>query len=119
MRGILWYTGLRVALLVAVWLLIQVLTPLRGLIAAGIAVVISGVISMIALDRPRDRASSGIWGIFRRIDERIERSRTAEDVDEPVPSGDADAEAQHDPVGEDKEPRRLEDRDQIAPDGSP
>ena len=117
MRGIALYTGLRVALLAAVWLVIQVVTPLRGLIAAGVAVVISAVISMFLLDRTRDKASIGLWGIFRRIDERIERSRTAEDVDDDPPLGQSDAQAQQQPVAEDEKPGPLQDRDQVAPDG--
>ena len=40
MRGIAIYTGLRVALLAAVWLLIQAVTPLRGLLAIALALVI-------------------------------------------------------------------------------
>ena len=118
MRGIAWYTGLRLALLAGVWLLIQLVTPLRGLIAAAVAIVISGVVSIIVLDRPRDQASTGVWSVFRRIDERIERSRTAEDVDdEPAPtSGQPDADAEQQPVAEDEEPRPLQHRNEVTPD---
>ena len=116
MRGIALYTGLRLALLAAVWLLIQAVTPLRGLIAAGVAIVISAVISIFLLDRTRDKASIDLSGIFRRIDERIERSRTAEDVDDDVVSGQADAESQQQAVGEHQEPGALQDRDQVSPD---
>ena len=90
MRGIAIYTGLRLALLAGVWLLIQVVTPMRGLLAIAVALVVSGVISFIVLDRPRDSASAGLFGVFRRIDERIERSKVAEDIDDdPVPPGQA------------------------------
>ena len=90
MRGIAIYTGLRLALLAGVWLLIQIVTPMRGLLAIAVALVVSGVISFILLDRPRDRASAGLSGVFRRIDERIERSKVAEDIDDdPVPPGQA------------------------------
>lgn len=123
MRGIAVYTGLRVALLLAVWLLIQVVTPMRGLLAIAVAVVISGVISFIVLDRPRDRASAGLAGAFSRINDRIERSRTAEDWDDPPErpdgsaepslsgphgSGPGDAQSQKEPVGENNEPGGLE-----------
>lgn len=108
MRGIAIYTGLRVALLAAVWLLVQVVTPIRGLLAIAIAVVISGVISFIALDRPRDRASAGLAGAFSRINDRIERSRTAEDWDEPLESGQPDAEPEEQAVGEHEQSGPLE-----------
>lgn len=117
MRGIALYTTLRVALLLVVWLLIQVVTPLRGLIAIGLAVVISGIISFVLLDRPRDQASRGLSRLFRSIDERIERSRTAEDIeDEPAPvaSGQADAQPQQEPVGEHDQAGPLQDGDEGA-----
>ena len=116
MRGIALYTGLRLALLAAVWLLIQAVTPLRGLIAAGVAIVISAVISMFLLNRTRDKASIGLSGIFKRIDDRIERSRTAEDVDDEVGSGQPDAQAQQEPIGEHEETGPLQDRNQVTPD---
>ena len=128
MRGIVLYTGLRLALLAVVWLLIQAVTPLRGLIAAAAAIVVSGFISFIALDRPRNEASSGFFGIFRRIDERIERSRTAEDHDDPAhePTTDsaradlrqAEAQPEEQAVAEGEQSGALQDRDEGAP-GSP
>jgi len=116
-RGIALYTTLRVALLLAVWLLVQLVTPLRGLIAIAVAVVISGVLSFVVLDRPRDQASHGLSRLFRNIDDRIERSRTAEDVDdEPAPaaSGQADAQAEQQSVGEHDESGPLQDGDEGA-----
>lgn len=125
MSGIAVYTGLRIALLIGVWLVIQAVTPLRGLIAVAVALVISGIISFFALDRPRNQASRGLAGIFRRIDERIERSATAEDVDDDpaasppsASSGQADAHAEQEPVGEEQQARALESRDQRPPDGT-
>lgn len=114
------YTGLRVALLVAVWLLVQIVTPLRGLMAIAVAIVISGVISFILLDRTRDRASVGLAGVFKRIDDRIERSRTAEDVDdEPHPgSGQAETDTQQQSVGQHQQSGALEDRDESATRGT-
>jgi hypothetical protein len=113
------YTGLRIALLAAVWLLIQVITPLRGLIAIAVALVISGIISFIVLDRPRDRASVGLAGVFRRIDERIERSKVAEDVDDlPAPSGQGQADAQQHAVGEDERTRSLQDGHEVSTGGT-
>jgi hypothetical protein len=124
MRGIAVYTGLRVALLAAVWLLIQVVTPMRGLLAIAVALVISGVISFILLDRSRDSASAGLSGVFRRIDERIERSKVAEDIDdEPLApggggSGEGEPRTQQETVGEDEKSGGLEHGDEGAPGGA-
>ena len=124
MRGIAIYTGLRLAVLAGVWLIIQVVTPMRGLLAIAVALVISGAISFIVLDRPRDRASAGLSGVFRRIDERIERSKVAEDVDDdvPIPSGRESGQGQprpeQQPVGEDEKARGLEHRHESAPRGA-
>ncbi len=113
MRDIAIYTGLRLALLAGVWLLLQAVTPFRGLIAVVIALLISGVISVVLLDRPRDRAGSRVAGVFRRIDERIEKSRTAEDFDdEPLPSGQPEAESEQHPVGEGEQSGHLQDGDE-------
>jgi hypothetical protein len=106
------YTGLRVALLIAIWLLVQAITPLRGLMAVAVAIVISGVISFIVLDRSRDRASVGLAGFFKRIDDRIERSRTAEDVDDPPAapsSGKGNSQSQHQAIDEREHTGRLQD----------
>lgn len=119
MRGIAVYTGLRLAVLAAVWLLIQVITPMRGLLAIAVALVISGVISFVLLDRSRDSASVGLSGVFRRIDERIERSKTAEDVDDvPVASGESEPRPEQEPIAQDQQPGGLEHGDELAPGGT-
>ena len=123
MRGIAIYTGLRLALLAGVWLLIQVVTPMRGLLAIAVALVVSGMISFIVLDRPRDSASAGLFGVFRRIDERIERSKVAEDIDEdPAPSGQVSGEgesrAEQQSVGQDEQAGGLEHGHKGAPGGT-
>ena len=119
MRGIAIYTGLRLALLAGVWLLLQVVTPMRGLLAIAVALVISGVISFIVLDRPRDQASAGLAGVFRRIDDRIERSKVAEDIDdEPVASGESQPQSEQQAVGEHEEPGGLQHGDESAPQGA-
>lgn len=124
MRGIAVYTALRVALLAAVWLLIQVVTPMRGLLALAVALVISGAISFILLDRSRDRASVGLSRVFRGIDERIERSKVAEDVDDDLParevpaSGEGETNPQQQAVGEDEQPGGLEHGHEVATGGA-
>ena len=109
MRGIAIYTGLRLALLAGVWLVIQIVTPMRGLLAVAVALVISGAISFIVLDRPRDSASAGLSGVFRRIDDRIERSKVAEDVDDdPHVSGQGEPDAEQESIGKDEQAGGLE-----------
>lgn len=117
MRGIAIYTGLRVALLVLVWLVVQAVTPLRGLLAIAVALVISGIVSFIALDRPRDRASVGLAGAFRRINDRIEASRVAEDVDDEPSAGGGEAHAEQHPVDEHEQAGPLQDGHEVPADG--
>jgi hypothetical protein len=123
MRGIAVYTALRLGLLAAVWLFIQLLTPLRGLLAAAVALVISGLISFILLDRSRNSASAGLARVFRRIDDRIERSKIAEDDDGvPAPSqpdsGQGQPRTQQHAVGKDEQAGALQHGDEVAPGGS-
>ena len=119
MRGIAVYTAMRVALLAAVWLAIQVVTPMRGLLAIAVALVISGVISFIVLDRSRDRASVGLAGAFRRINDRIEQSKVAEDIDDvPAASGQGEPESQEDSVGQDEHTGALQDGHEVTPGNS-
>jgi hypothetical protein len=80
-RGLFFYTVSRVLLFIAVWLLVQFATPLRGLTALIVALLVSGAIAFFLLNRQRDSASASVIGLFKRIDDRIERARTAEDVD--------------------------------------
>lgn len=80
MRGVLIYTGLRLALFVAVWIVVQLVTPWRGLLAIAVAIIGSGVIGFFLLDRPRDAASTSVWHVFRRIDDRIQRNALEEDA---------------------------------------
>ncbi len=74
------YTGLRLALLAAVWLVVQLVTPWRGLLAIAVALAVSGVIGFFVLDRSRDSASVAVWRVFRRIDDRIKRNEMLEDA---------------------------------------
>ncbi len=76
------YTVLRVLLFAAVWLTIELLTPISGLLAIIAALLVSGAISLLVLDRQRGRAASVAAGFFGRINERIEASARAEDDDD-------------------------------------
>ena len=55
-RGRAWvmYTVFRVLFLAVAWLLIQVTTPIRGVWAIALAIVISAVFSILLLGRQRD-----------------------------------------------------------------
>jgi hypothetical protein len=100
--AVLVYTALRVALFLAVWLTIELLTPINGVWAMVLAIVLSGAISLFVLDRQRGRVASVAAGFFGGINERIEASARAEDVDdEPEPaasdsgSGEGEQPAEH------------------------
>jgi Protein of unknown function (DUF4229) len=100
------YTVLRVALFAAVWLTIELLTPINGLLAIIAALLVSGAISLLVLDRQRGRAAAVAAGFFGRINERIEASARAEDVDDepitaPAPpdaSGEGEQAAEHEAI---------------------
>jgi hypothetical protein len=80
---------MRLLLFIAVWLLLQLLTPLRGLWALVLALLVSGAISFFLLNRQRDAMSGVVAGFFGRINDRIDASTRAEDVDD-LPEGQPD-----------------------------
>ena len=73
---------LRIALFLAVWLVLELLTPVHGIWAIVAAILMSGAISIVVLDRQRGRVGVAAAGFFGRINERIEASARAEDVDD-------------------------------------
>lgn len=75
------YTLLRLLVFAAVWLLVQVVTPWRGLLAIAVAILISGGISLFLLDRPRGQLAVGVDAFMKRINDRIEASARSEDDD--------------------------------------
>lgn len=76
------YTLLRVLFVVLSWLLIQLVTPVRGLWAIALAIAISAVFSILFLGRQRDAMSGSLYGFFRRINERIDAASAKEDYDD-------------------------------------
>lgn len=76
------YTLLRVALFAVVWVLIELLTPIHGLWAAAAAIVMSGAISIVVLDRPRSKVGVAFGRFYGRINARIEESARREDYDD-------------------------------------
>jgi hypothetical protein len=88
------YTGLRIGLFLLVWLTIELLTPISGVWALVAALLISGALSIVLLDRQRGRMAVVADGFFKGINERIEASTRAEDVDEPMEDVDSGEESE-------------------------
>ena len=87
-RSIAVYTGLRVAIFVVFWLPLQLFTPLRGVLAVGAALLMSGAVSLVVLDRQRGRMGRATAGFFERPNDRIGASARAEDADTDDPPQD-------------------------------
>ena len=88
---------LRLLLFSLVWLLVQVTTPLRGLLAAVVALLISGVISIVVLNKQRAAMGVTLANFFGRINSRIDASTRAEDAEDDIQrlsQGDQDAQAE-------------------------
>lgn len=97
--AIIRFTVLRVLLFGGIWLLLQLTTPLRGLIAAVVALLVSGVISTVVLNRQRAAMGVSLAGFFGRINARIDASSRAEDeADDLERSGNGEQEAQAESV---------------------
>ena len=73
------FTALRIGLFLGVWLLLQMITPLRGLWALVVAIILSGVISAFALNRQRSAMGEVVGRFFGGINDRIEAASRAED----------------------------------------
>lgn len=125
--AVLTYSGLRLLLLLAVWLLIGLVTPLRGLTSVVVALLVSGGISLFVLNRQRASMSAVVSSFFGRINERIDAAARAEDFDEPVadpieepPAAsrtqpETQPESQSQPVDEQDQPGVLQNDDQSGP----
>ena len=113
-KSIAWvsYTTIRLALVVLVWLAIQFFTPIRGLLAIALALLISAVFSIIFLSKQRDAMSESVFGFFRKLNERIDASAAKEDY------LDAEPQAQKDSVNQQDDSGGLEDGDQGRPAGT-
>jgi hypothetical protein len=80
--AVLVYSVLRLALLAVVWLVIELVTPVHGVWAVVVALLISGAISVVVLDRQRGAVGQVAAGFFGRINDRIEAATRAEDGEE-------------------------------------
>lgn len=107
--AVLVYTTMRLLMFVAVWLLVQLITPIRGLWALVLAVLVSGAISFFLLNRQRDAMSGVVAGFFGRINDRIDASTRAEDFDD-LPERQTRPERES--GDENQDPGRLEGGDQ-------
>ncbi len=106
------YTAMRVGLFAGVWLLLQLLTPVRGLWAVAVAILASGLISLFLLNRQRAAMSSVVGGFFGRINARIDAASQAED------DWDEQSEADRQGVGDDQTSGADQRRDEIRSDRS-
>jgi hypothetical protein len=106
------YTTMRLLVFIAVWLLLQLLTPLRGLWALVLALLVSGAISFFLLNRQRDAMSGVVAGFFGRINDRIDASTRAEDYDD-LPEGQTHPERKT--GDQDQGPGGLQGGDQPGP----
>jgi len=114
-RNLLIYTVLRLLLWLVVWAILEFLTPVKGLLAVVISLLISSAISIVVLDHQRDAMSEGVHAFFSRINDRIERSAAAEDFWE-EPSGPGEQPGGEQAVDEDDDPGLLEHDDKDRPD---
>ena len=112
MSPVVVYTAMRLGLFLAVWWLLQLVTPLRGLWAVALAIVVSGVVSIFLLNRQRTAMGDVVGGFFRRINQRIDEASRTEDEPEDQ------AEGQPEGVGGDQDTGSGQRGDQAHPDGS-
>ena len=114
--AVLSYTGLRVLLLFAVWLLLQVFTTVRGWLAVVVALLISGVISLFLLNRQRASMGMVVASFFGGINARIDAATRAEDDDLDIEVlAESEPSAQSNAVDEQQQAGSLENDDQSGP----
>jgi len=104
------YTVLRLLFVVLAWFLIQVTTPIRGIWAIALAIVVSAVFSILLLGRQRDAMSGSLFGIFRSINDRIDAAAAKEDFDD-VLLPESETETEGETVDQEQHPGGLEHRD--------
>lgn len=118
-KSLVIYTGLRLLLWLVVWAILQFLTPVKGLLALIISLLLSSAISIIVLDRQRDAMSEGVGAFFTRINDRIEKSAAAEDYwQEPESSGPGEQASSEQAVDEHEDPSHLQNGDEHRTDSA-
>ena len=113
-KAIVIYTLLRVALFAVVWVIIELVTPIHGVWAAAAAILISGAISIVVLDRPRNKVGQAAGSFFGRINEKIDASAKAEDDE----LDQREQQAEQQAVDEQQDPGLLEGGDQGGAEGA-
>lgn len=78
MRPTLAYTSARILLFLAALGLLY-LTGARGLLLVALALLISGIVSFVVLSRQRDAMSGALTSRFRGFRERLDEGARAED----------------------------------------
>ena len=78
MRATLAYTATRILLFVVALLLI-LLAGARGLLAIGLALLVSGIASYVLLSRQRDRMAGSLASGLRSFRQRLDDGAKAED----------------------------------------
>lgn len=112
-RAFLVYTVLRLGLVLALWWLLQLVTPLRGLLALVVSILASGVISLFLLNRPRQAMGEGVAGFFGRLNARIDAGAAAEDEwDEAQRRLSGEQQPEQDAVDPQEQARPREDGDE-------
>ncbi|MQA84903.1 MAG: DUF4229 domain-containing protein [Streptosporangiales bacterium] len=89
MGPILRYTAARVVLFGAAVGVLYLLGA-RGLLLFGLAIIVSGLVSFIALSRQRDVMSSALVGRYRDFKRRLDEGAAREDDASDVPADAAD-----------------------------
>ena len=110
------FTALRIGLFLGVWLVLQIISPLQGLWALVVAIVLSGVISAFALNRQRSAMGEVVGRFFGGINARIDAaSRAEDDSDE---QGQDQSGGERDRVGDDESAGTDESGYEPGSDGS-
>ncbi len=74
------YSTLRLAILLAVGF-VAYLFGLRTVMLAAVSFIVSGVLSLVLLNRQRDALGQSVGGLFSRINARIDENSRKEDED--------------------------------------
>ena len=83
MRAFVQYTAARIAIFLACWGLLWLIGA-KGVLGVLLALVVSGLISYVVLDRVRGRFAAAVSGSFKGFRARFAAGKAAEDNPEPA-----------------------------------
>ncbi len=116
------YTIARLLLWFGLWAILQFLTPVKGILALVLALLISSAISIVLLDRQRDAMSESVGAFFSGINSKIESSAAAEDKWQQeilrAQSSPGEQSSSTESVDQDEQTTLLEGNDQTGSDGA-